>query len=96
MSLITLTEDATPSVTMANDLRIRIPATFNMTWDTTDMVATFGGPQAAKLDPNVSYENGGRTLVIPVVTDFEPGDSVTISGLSFTNFSAPSAADNLD
>ena len=96
MSLITLTEDATPSVTMANDLRIRIPATFNMTWDTTDMVATFGGPQAAKLDPNVSYENGGRTLVIPVVTDFGPGDSVTISGLSFTNFSAPSAADNLE
>ena len=96
MSLITLTEDATPSVTMANDLRIRIPATFNMTWDTTDIVATFGGPQAAKLDPNVSYENGGRTLVIPVVTDFEPGDSVTISGLSFTNFSAPSAADNLE
>ena len=96
MSLLTLTEDATPSVTTANDLRIRIPATFNMTWDTTDMVATLGGPQAAKLDTNVSYEDGGRTLVIPVATDFAPGDSVTISGLSFTNFSAPSTADNLE
>ena len=96
MSLITLTEDATPSVTMANDLRIRIPATFNMTWDTTDIVATLGGPQAAKLDTNVSYEDGGRTLVIPVATDFAPGDSVTISGLGFTNFSAPSAVDNLE
>ena len=96
ISLLTLTEDATPSVTMANDLRIRIPATFNMTWDTTDTTATIGGPEAANLDTNVSYEDGGRTLVLTVVTDFGPGDSVTISGLGFTNFSAPAAADNLE
>ena len=81
---------------MANDLRIRIPATFNMTWDTTDTTATIGGPEAANLDTNVSYEDGGRTLVLTVVTDFGPGDSVTISGLGFTNFSAPAAADNLE
>ena len=96
MSLITITEDGAPSLTMANDLRIRIPATFNMTWDTTDVLATIGGAQAANLDPNVSYEDAGQTLVIPVLTDFAAGDSVTISGLSFTNFSAPSTADNLE
>ena len=96
MSLITITEDGAPSLTMANDLRIRIPATFNMTWNTTDVLATIGGAQAANLDPNVSYEDAGQTLVIPVLTDFAAGDSVTISGLSFTNFSAPSTADNLE
>ena len=77
ISLITVTEDASPSLNTTDDLRIRIPATFNMTWDSTDTTAVIGGPQAAKLDTNVSYEDGDRTLVIPVLTDFATADQVS-------------------
>ena len=95
ISLITVTEDASPSLNTTDDLRIRIPATFNMTWDSTDTTAVIGGPQAAKLDTNVSYEDGDRTLVIPVLTDFGTAEQVTISGLSFANF-VLTPADNLE
>ena len=65
ISLITVTEDASPSLNTTDDLRIRIPATFNMTWDSTDT------------NTNVSYEDGDRTLVIPVLTDFATADQVS-------------------
>ena len=95
--VITVTEDGGPTLTAANDLRIRIPATFNMTWDNTDLTATIGGPAAAKVSGVViGYEDSDHTLVLDILTDFAAGDSITIADLSFANFAAPTAADNLE
>ena len=64
---ITITEDnLDPTITAANDIRIRIPAGFNMTWDTSVTSASIGGMAAAKVSTAVTYEDGGRTLVLDV------------------------------
>jgi len=98
MSLITLVEDSVrPSVTAANDIRIRVPIGFNMIWDTSDTNATILGTAAGKVSSTVSYEDGGKTLVVDVLTDFAAGDVITIQDLSFANFTAISfPADNLE
>src|SRR5438876_449541 len=96
IAAITVTDAATPSITAANDLRIRIPATFNMSWNTALTTATITGSGASKVAPTVSYEDGGKTLVLNVTTDFAGGDQVTVSVLQYTSFAAPSAADNLE
>ena len=47
---ITITEDnLDPTITADNDIRIRIPAGFNMTWDTSVTTASIGGMAAAKV-----------------------------------------------
>ncbi len=97
ISTITVTDDAvTRSITAVNDIRIRIPAGFNMSWDVTDVSALILGTAAGKVSSTVSYEDGGKTLVIDVLTDFAPNDVITISGLSFRNFTAASPDDNLE
>jgi hypothetical protein len=80
----------------ANDIRIKIPATTNMVWDSSDTTATIGGAQSANVSTTVTYEDTNKTLVIDVTTNFAASDAITISGLSFTTFSAASAADNLE
>ncbi len=97
VATITVVDDGVaPVITAAGDLRIRIPAGFNMTWDTADTTATIGGAASSRVSTSTSYEDSDHTLVVDVTADFGPGDSLTISGLSFSNFSAPSAADNLE
>jgi hypothetical protein len=97
ISTITITEgiDA-PTITALDDIRIRIPAGFNMTWDTIDLAAVIGGGAAAKVAPAVAYEDSGLTLVLNVTADFAAGDQVTVAGLGFTGFTATSAPDNLE
>ena len=97
ISPITVTDDGTtPAITAANDIRIRIPSSFNMTWDTSDTVASISGTASGKVSTTVSYEDSGKTLVINVTSNFTAGESIVVSGLSFKNFSANSAADNLE
>ena len=96
MSTITITDATTATITAANDLRIRIPAGFNMTWNTSLTTATIGGSDAAKVSTTVSYENSGQVLVVNVTSNFTASDQITISGLQFTNFTAVSAAANLE
>ncbi|MCI0401405.1 MAG: DUF2341 domain-containing protein [Gammaproteobacteria bacterium] len=102
ISTITITDQSSAnscyqsSITASNDLRIRIPSTFNMTWDSADTTATIGGGAAAKVSGTVSYEDGNKTLVLDVTTNFAAGDSITVAGLSFNNFTAASNADNLE
>jgi uncharacterized repeat protein (TIGR01451 family) len=95
VSQITIIEDASPSITAANDIRIDIPATLSMTWDQTDLTATIGGAAAGKISTTVSYQNAGKTLVLNVTANFVAGDQITVAGLSFTSFSSVSPADNL-
>src|SRR5436309_7467859 len=96
MSEITVTDNASPLITAANDIRIRIPSGFNMTWNTALTTATISGSDAAKVSTAVTYEDGGKTLVLNVTTDFTGGDQIKVSGLQYTSFAAPSATDNLE
>src|SRR5207247_11399994 len=95
VSPITVTDAAAPSITAANDIRIRIPATFNMTWNTGLTTATLTGSGAGKVSSTVTYEDGGRTAVLNVTTNFAANDQIVVSGLKYQSFTAPSAADNL-
>jgi uncharacterized repeat protein (TIGR01451 family) len=97
ISEITIQDDASaPTITAGNDIRVRIPAGFNMSWDVSDVSAVIIGTGAGKVSSTVSYEDGGQTLVVDVLTDFDPGDAITVSALSFTNFTAPSIVDHLE
>ncbi|MHC4216878.1 MAG: YCF48-related protein [Planctomycetota bacterium] len=97
ISPITVTDQsATPAVTAVNDIRIRIPAGFNMDWDIFDTLATISGSAAGKVSSTVTYEDSDKTLVIDVTSDFAASDAITISDLSYTNFSAASSTDYLD
>jgi len=76
---------------------LRIPivtSSVNMLWDTTDTQAIFGGTASGTEVTNsvVSYEGGGSVLVVPVADDFDAGDTLTISGLSFTSFNTATSS----
>jgi hypothetical protein len=93
ISEVTITEGDTPTITSLNDLRITIATTsVAMRFDTTDTVATIAGTAAGKVSGTVSYENAGATLVLNVTEDLVAGETLSISDLSFTNFSAVSTA----
>ena len=96
-STMTVQDDPNvPSITAANDIRIKIPATFNMTWDTSITTVTLGGTASAKVSTTLlAYEDSSHTLVLNVTSNFAANDTLTISGLKFNNFTAISATDNL-
>jgi uncharacterized repeat protein (TIGR01451 family) len=95
---ITITDNAlTPTITDADDIRIRIPSGFNMTWDNSVGSVTIGGAAASKVSGTVqAYEDGDKTVVLNVTSDFAAGDQITVDDLAFTSFTAVSAADNLE
>jgi hypothetical protein len=96
ISPITVTDDTPAQINFIDDIRIRIPAAFNMTWDTSDTSAVISGSGASNVSTTVSYPDN-KTLVIDVTpSSFADGDEITVSGLSFTGFSAESAQDNLE
>jgi hypothetical protein len=97
ISPITIQEDgASPAITVTKDLRIRIPGSLPMAWDSTDTTAVISGTAAAKVSTTVSYQDGDRTLVVDVTSDFAAGETIVITGLSFTGFTDPSPYDNLE
>src|SRR5207248_9527445 len=57
--------------------------------------ATLSGSGAGKGSRAVSYEEGGKTLVLNVTTSFAGGDQIVISGLQYKSFTAVSAPDYL-
>jgi hypothetical protein len=101
-ALITITNRSVVTsgavITAGNDIRIKIPSTFAMSWDTAVTTATLGGSAAGKVSTTVSYAGLNQTLILDVTTDFAPGDTLTVSGLSFKNFGGGSAPnpDNLE
>jgi hypothetical protein len=97
ISLITITDDAlAPTITAANDIRVRIDSLFNMAWDAAVTTATIGGSAAGKVSTTVSYDSTWQILLIDVTSDFAPGDQITVSGLSFRDFAAASPPDSLE
>jgi uncharacterized repeat protein (TIGR01451 family) len=95
MSPITITDKTPPSIKDKNEIRVRIPAGLNMTWDPTITTATITGSAASKVSTTVSYANANKDLVINATANFAGGDQITVSGLRFTNFTAPSPASSL-
>ncbi len=95
MSPITITATSGGQIKQNTDIRVRIPAGLNMTWDPTFTTATITGSAAIKVSTTVSYANGNLDLVINVITNFGNGEQITVSGLNFMNFTAPSAASRL-
>ncbi len=89
----TVTDDAgVATITAANDLRIRIPAGLSMTWDTTVTTVTLSGTASGKVSTTLgAYEDSNQTLVLNVTSNFAVGDTLTISGLKFNNFTAASS-----
>jgi hypothetical protein len=97
---ITITESAgTPKINNTFNIHIIIPAGLNMTFDNTvASVAVSGTAQGAghiAASPAVSYINGNKTAVIPVLSTFASSQTAIISGLKFSNFTAASAANRL-
>ena len=94
---ITVMEDVgCGNVTAANDIRIRIPAGFNMRWDTSVTSVTLNGTAAARVDTSIkAYEDGGKTVVLDVMSDFFGIENLIVDGLQFVSFTAPSPLDNL-
>src|SRR2546428_3364719 len=95
ISAITITATGGGQIKASTDIRVRIPAGLNMTWDPTIITATITGSAAGKVATSVSYANGNLDLFINVTTNFGNGDQITVSGLNFTNFTAPPAPSRL-
>jgi len=93
VTIMAITDDA--EINSSDDIRIKIPATFSMVWDTSDTSAVIGGTASGKVDGTVSFPDG-KTLLIDVTSDFAEGDAITISDLKCESFLAASAADNLE
>jgi len=79
-SVQTVTEAAGTTIFATTDLRIRIPATFNMTWDTSVTTVTLGGTASAKVSTTLSaYEDSSHTVVLNVTADFAASQTLTIT-----------------
>ncbi|MCH7883480.1 hypothetical protein IIA95_03655, partial [Patescibacteria group bacterium] len=92
-SPITVTDNSSPTITTANDLRIAIAtSSVDMLWDTSSTTAGFSGTASGKVSNPVSYEGGGSVLVIPVDTNFAGSDTLIISDLLFISFNTVNAA----
>ena len=90
-SAVTIMQNYAPAgqgVQAAKGIRVKIPSALGMTWNTDLTSATVVGAAAGKVLSTVSYENGGKTLLITVGSDFADGDTITVSGLAFNNFTA--------
>ncbi len=96
ISVITITDqETTAEILMGNTICIDIPAGVDMTWDTNDVTAVFGGPAFMKVSGPPVYSNGDKRMCVSVIADFLPGEVLTISGLKFDNFNSSSGPASL-
>ncbi len=82
-------------INTTDDIRVKIPTSLDMVWDSTDTTATIGGSASGKVSTTVSYEDSNKTLVIDVTTNFANEDNITVSDLSFKDFNSV-GYDNLE
>ena len=83
-------------ITAGDNLRIQIPSSFAMKWDTSDTTATIIGTASSKVSTTVSYEDSEQTLWIDVTSNLAAGETLIISGLFFRDFANAEATDNLE
>jgi hypothetical protein len=92
---ILLTDGNPPGIWAANGIRITIPNSLNMTWDSTQTVFSVSGAAAGLVSTALgpgNFENGNKTVHINLSSssNFGPGGSVTLSGLRFAAIGADS------
>ncbi|MBI3985636.1 MAG: choice-of-anchor D domain-containing protein, partial [Lentisphaerae bacterium] len=91
ISMITITDDpGSPGISNGFGILVSIPSALRMTWDETDLSATFGGSAVGKVGA-IGYTNANKTLIVNVTANFIAGDTLTISDLSFKNFMSTGA-----
>ncbi|MBI4033922.1 MAG: hypothetical protein HY378_00020 [Candidatus Brennerbacteria bacterium] len=93
-SAITVTASAGSggAITTANDIRVKVDSALaKMEWDTMKTTPTFGGTASGKVASTVTYPDA-KTLLIDVSSDFASGDTLTVSGLAFSQFTGVNAA----
>lgn len=89
---ITVTEaNSSPGIRAGSGLRITIPSSLNMTWNTAVTNPTFGGSAAGRVSAGVTYANSNRTLNITVNTNFLANEQLTIANLGFTGIGTDSS-----
>ncbi|MBT4291398.1 hypothetical protein HOD41_01800, partial [bacterium] len=103
LSNITITEDAEESFIKEGVLKITIPDTLEMIFDTERTVLEFtvfgtavdNGKVLA--EPVLTFEDGDKTLVVPIEEDFEPGEVLTITKCYVEGFHSTSiSSDHLE
>ena len=84
-SAITITQNSAigAGVLSGGQLRIIIPSNLAMTWDTSKTTVTSAN---GKVNAAVSYINSNKTLVLIAASNFNDGDTDTLTGLAFNNF----------
>jgi autotransporter-associated beta strand protein len=90
---ITVTEGDTGNITVADDIRIRIPDSLDAVFNTGATVTTSvsGGTQGDTAN-GATYESGDKVAVIDVINNgFDSGRAVTISGLEFVSANSVSS-----
>lgn len=94
---ITITEDsASPTITSGGDIRIKIPNNLNLIWDSDHSSLEITGSASGKIaSNNVTFEDGNKTAVLDVSSDFSVSDTLFINGLYLKNATAPGSSGNL-
>jgi len=95
---ITITDGTPARTSAANDLRIKIPAGFNMQWDTARVDngtgINFGGSNAAAAAGTITYETS-QIARVNLSGPIGAGQTLTIAGMRYQNFSNPSTPNNI-
>lgn len=87
-------------IASSTDIRIVIPAVFNATWDNSiTSITCVAGDSCAKISTSgITYESGDKKAVINAIQNFQNGNTIRVSGLKmsgFTAINASSTANNL-
>lgn len=96
---ITITKTSGSTIDSTNDVRIKIPSTFDVTWDTSSTLEVIGtGADHIDTGTALSYEDSNRTVVISVSSSVTDNDSFTVYGLKFSipNNGSTETADELE
>jgi len=95
---ITISDSDPPTITAASDIRLTIPDSLGTIWSVSGTgTLDVTGDAAGKINTNLAsltLENGGRTLVIDVTSDFAAGDDLIIDHICHveTSETTPSGA----
>lgn len=80
-------------ITTTNGIRLVILGTFNATWDpSVTSITCASGTACSKTSTTVTYEATSTIAVIPVLANWNIGDTATISGLKMGNFTSAVAS----
>lgn len=86
---ILISDNGTVGLTAASDLRLIIPATYGMVWDSADSTAEILMSGTGVVNATVSsFPNADKTCTLNVTTGFAVGDRCVITGLGFKTWSS--------